>query len=241
MFSKYSNELNKTDQHLANAVLSAYVNLKDNLSRKEISFIETHLSKCNDCKKRLNEIIEEDKNIDTSGLQVQKSKNKYYYWSAAALLIIAIGIGMFYIFPPREERIIVQDDIPEGDSLIIENDNNLSDDKTNVEEEKKFYDESDFAANIVLENFINRNVRSKSAVKIMTPVIGDTLNIPISFKWEAGIETGIEIVNNKNHPVVKNILSGGSFTYTEELKPGLYYWKILTDSKLEAVGKFYIK
>lgn len=244
MFSKYSNELNNTDQHLSNAVLAVYLNLKDNLSRKEISFIETHLSKCNDCKQRLNEMIEEDENIDNSGLQAHKSKNKYYYWSAAALLLIAISIGMFYFFQQREVRIIVQNDIPKFDSLITETDNadrNLSKDKINAEEEKKIYDESDFAANIVLENFINRKVRSEIAVKIISPVIGDTLKIPIIFKWEEGNETEIEIVNNNNHPVFKKIFSGGSFIYDEELKPGLYYWKILTGSKLEAVGKFYIK
>jgi hypothetical protein len=247
MINKYSGGLNNSNEHLTNAVIAAYINLKDNLSEKEISFIENHLNKCDECKSRLDKMIEEDIEIDDLAESTSSKKNNnYYFWAAAAMLIIAIGISMFYIFQQGNKEVIVQNEKPLADSLMTEEktpDRELAEEEKETQDKTKEYNGSDFAANTTLENFINRNVRSEYLTKIMSPEIGDTLETPITFKWESNEERmfTFELVNNRNKSIIKQTLAENNFTYSNKLNPGLYYWKLLVDYKLEAVGKFYIE
>jgi hypothetical protein len=253
MLNKYSGELKSSNGHLSNAVMATYLILRENLSEKEISFIENHLSSCEHCNKRLNEMIEEDAEIDDlEGAELgdkdkrkfKKQNNNYYIWAAAAMLVIAVGMGIFYIFQEDGKIEYVQDEKDFADSLITEErpvESEIPEEDESFQVEKKEYDPSDFAANTILENFINRNVRSTGSAKIISPEAGDTLNLPLIFKWEGSREIKLEIVDNENKTVATETLSGGNFTYSGELNRGLYYWKILVDNKLQTVGKFFIK
>ena len=124
MLNKYSDELNNSNEHLSNAVIATYINLKENLSKKEISFVEEHISKCNECRKRLSEMKEEDLEIDTDKeLQNYKiariqdyGRNKYYTWAAAAMIFIVLGI-YFYFLP--EKQVTVENKKPLFDSVTI--------------------------------------------------------------------------------------------------------------------------
>ena len=51
----------------------------------------------------------------------------------------------------------------------------------------------------------------------------------------------LKIVDNKNKSVADKQVKEMDYTFSEMLKPGLYYWKIELNGKLEAVGKFYIR
>src|SRR3972149_4370923 len=245
MLSKYSNDLEDSEKHLSNTVIAAYINLKDMLSKKEISFVENHINKCDECRKKLAEMIEEDIELDEEQ-NFKIGKDKYYIWAAAAMFIIAIGIGVYYIFQPANEEVIVTNDIHLIDSLKTEGD--IQGAKEPEEKEKtkdivKDYNEADFAVNNVLENFVSRNVRSEASIKITLPQIGDTLNVPINFKWKTTKKEkfGFELVDNRNKQIVNETLTENEYTFPDKLNPGLYYWKVLTDDKLGAVGKFYIK
>ena len=253
MLSKYSNELEDSEKHLSNTVIAAYINLKDMLSKKEISFVENHINKCDECREKLAEMIEEDQELDEErNFKISKfqnfkiGKDKYYIWAAAAMFIIAIGIGVYYIFQPANEEVIVTNDKRLIDSLKTEGD--IQGAKEPEEKEKtkdivKDYNEADFAVNNVLENFVSRNVRSEASIKITLPQIGDTLNVPINFKWKTTKKEkfGFELVDNRNKQIVNETLTENEYTFPDKLNPGLYYWKVLTDDKLGAVGKFYIK
>ena len=48
--------------------------------------------------------------------------------------------------------------------------------------------EKDFKENSVLENFINRNVRSEKSVEIISPNINDTLKNKLLLKWTSDIK-----------------------------------------------------
>ena len=250
MLSKYSEGLKNSEEHLSNAVIATYINLKDNLSEKEISFIENHIGKCDECRKRLDEMIKEDLEIDIDK-ESQNDKiiklqdyggNKYYTWAAAAMIIIILGI-YFYFLP--EKPVTVENKKPLFDSLTISENTQIVEEPTEKEKAKnivKKYNKEDFAVNNILENFVNRDIRSESGVKIISPKVGDTLNVPVKFEW--GGKNGnytFELVNNRNKPISKEALSVDHLVYSKELNPGLYYWKILVNNKLEALGKFYIK
>ncbi len=249
MLSKYSEGLKNSEDHLSNAVIATYINFKENLSKKEISFVEEHIGRCNECRKRLSEMKEEDLEIDADKeLQNYKiariqdyGRNKYYTWAAAAMIFIVLGI-YFYFLP--EKQVTVENKKPLFDSVTISENTQIVEAPTEKEEAKnivKKYNQEDFAVNNVLENFVDRNVRSESSVKIMAPQIGDTLAVPIKFEWES--EKGnytFELVNNRNKQISKEVLSNNHLVYNEKLNPGLYYWKILVDNKLEMVGEFYI-
>lgn len=245
---EYSDRLNNSDEHLTNAVIAAYINLKENLSKKEISFIENHINKCDDCKSRLEEMIEEDLEIDdVKEMSTVKKSNKYYTWTAAAMIIIALGIGLYYIFSPKEENLIVKNDKPVIDSSEVINKiphKNITEDKKPIQENIKEYNESDFAANTVLENFINRNVRSEKTIEIILPERGAEVSTTITFEWKKINSFGsllLSVVDNKNNPVYEITVDGNRLTIDKNLKPGLYYWKLQSEGKLETVGKFYVK
>ena len=98
----------------------------------------------------------------------------------------------------------------------------------------------EFRDNSYLENIITKN---KDNGIIITPEIGDTLRKQIYFKW-APLETKtytISVVDNKNKEIWSKELFDTRVTLFEKLDSGLYYWKILTDGKLQAVGKFFVK
>ncbi len=243
MLEKYSKEISSSREHLSNAVIAAYINLKDNLSQTEVSFVENHIKECNECKKRLDEMIEEDFEIDDlKGISKENKGTSYYIWAAAAMIIIGLGIGFYYLLLPQE-KIFVQNKNHLVDSLYNKDSIGEFNDQQKQVLKDKGYNKSDFAANNVLENFVDRNVRSESKIKLVSPKIGDTLNLPISFKWKEENKNSyiFELVNNKNKLIVSRLLSENKFSYSSELSPGLYYWKLLIDDKLEAVGKFYIK
>jgi len=154
--------------------------------------------------------------------------------------------NVYYIFQPANEEVIVTNDKRLIDSLKTEGD--IQGAKEPEEKEKtkdivKDYNEADFAVNNVLENFVSRNVRSEASIKITLPQIGDTLNVPINFKWKTTKKEkfGFELVDNRNKQIVNETLTENEYTFPDKLNPGLYYWKVLTDDKLGAVGKFYIK
>ncbi len=250
MLSKYSEGLKNSEEHLSNAVIATYINLKENLSEKEISFIENHINKCDDCRRRLNEMKEEDLEIDTDkeleNYKISRiqdyGRNKYYTWAAAAMIFIVLGI-YFYFLP--EKQVTVENKEPLFDSVTISEDTQIVEAPPEKEEAKnivKKYNQEDFAVNNVLENFVDRNVRSENRVKIIAPQIGDTLTVPTNFEWKS--EKGnyvFELVNNRNKRISEQSLTDNHLAYKEKLNSGLYYWKILVDNKLEAVGKFFIK
>ena len=241
MLSKYSEGLKNSEEHLSNAVIATYINLKYNLSEKEISFIENHICKCDECRKRLDGMIEEDLELGEVVMTHKiKKRNTFYVWATAATIIIAAGIGIYYyLLSPKQ--VIVENNKSLIDSLSLKENTQIIKESRKKEETNK-YNQADFTANNILENFVNRNVRSESSVKIISPQIGDTLSVPINFKWENKKSNYIfELVNNGNKFISKQALTDNHLIYKEKLNPGLYYWKILVDDKLEVVGKFYIK
>jgi hypothetical protein len=102
----------------------------------------------------------------------------------------------------------------------------------------------EFAINYTLENSLNRNLRSASQLKLITPPAGDTVRTHLHFKWtpvEDVTEYYIEIVDNKNRLIWEKLVDYNEVTFLEKIDPGLYYFKVNAGSGFIVVGKFFIK
>ncbi len=184
-----------------------------------------------------------EKTISNSG------SNRYSIFAAAAVIIIMFIIGYFY-FSPVEKSVIAVKNKPVVDSSFAgekekvgQNNNRLKKTEENLIADNQINKE-DFKTNPVLDNFINRNIRSEeNDITIIKPQLNDTLSLPFIFQWESKLLPAlfrIVLVNNKNKTVWVKTSSGDNLSFDEKLKSGLYYWKIFSHDQLKAVSKFYI-
>jgi len=266
---EYSKLLDESKEHLSYQAIATYLNLKEVLSTKEKSFIENHLKSCSACKEKFDTVYNEDIEMDNEAEKKKLNKNtgtkqwntfkifrisSYTRYAAAAVILIVVTATLYFYLSSKDDMALTQD-LQEGDSIIVNEGKgiDLLVDKDSAEVNKPVPEEfiaedlslaESYRNNRVLDNFINRNVRSETIVQVISPSIADTLNEPISFKWTQpeGINLfTLILLDNKNKTIYKKNIDGNQITYSGILKPGLYYWKIESNGKLEAVGKFYIE
>jgi len=252
-FRKYSKLLNQTEEHFSFETLATYANLKGQLSQKEKNFIELHLKSCSICKEKLENIIEEDSEIDTG--QAKKPLifqiPTFIRYAAAACIIIGAGI-IFYLFSSiGNEEITLTENVPQkeiriekviGDTLQVAEKEEKKIERL-IKQELGKDDKELFAVNIVLESFIERNLRSENKLVIVSPMIDENVINPVKFEWRRNNFAGpveLDLVDNKNRKIISEQLEGDSFLLQNELTKGLYYWKIKKNGKVEKVGKFII-
>lgn len=261
---EYSILLDNSKEHLSNQALATYLNLKDVLSEKEKLFIDSHLKLCSKCRDNYEKIVAEDKEMDKiifegkSEITKNESKNnsriiKLLRYSAVASIIIFVGLSFYYLLTMEEESKITQVNKNNNkiDSVTTKTDQGTikspeisGKEKLEVEKQPINFNNEIFAVNTVLENFINRNTRSNINFKIIKPKIGDTVTTPIAFKWEQFVQTDsnkLIIVDNKNRTIYQETTAGSELEVNQNFKSGLYYWKLLSNDKLEVVGKFYLR
>jgi hypothetical protein len=238
----YAKLLDDSKTHLTNKTLATYHNLKDLLSSKEKLFIENHLKDCLRCKEKYDLMKIEDREIDTrSDVLLRRRGTSIYWYAAAAIILITLGISYLIYVNQEREPVMVKNEEKLVDSLNVITENKSKEDKQQIEEIKPETNETDFAANKTLENFINRNIRGETHFKIITPIIGDTLKTPLKFEWQSQAkEVKVSIVNNKNQEIISTEVSGTSYLLEKQIKSGRYYWKIFVDGKLVSVGMFFV-
>lgn len=222
----YSQYLDSTGQHLTYAALSTYRNFSDELSEKEKRFLKDHLDSCSSCSARLAEVAEvEGETLDVRKTTLQWMNSPVFRYSIAAVLVIALGTSLaYYLTRSKEEQSSSR--LP-GQSIAAETP-----------------DQERFAPNPLLENFIGRTVRSASGARFLSPVNGDTVATPLTFRWEGGKRGQLfrlMIVDNKNVELWKGTTQTGTLTLEKSLEPGLYYAKMEADGVLVQVGKFIVE
>lgn len=254
LLKDYAKLLDHTDEHLSFETLAIYNNLRDQLSQNEIRFVASHLDGCSSCLKKLEDIIEEDIEIDP----INSKKPTIFLlpvfirYAAAASIIIAVGIALFFSFRSEKGEIKIADNEIKKDNTIEElvSDSLLLVKKEDQEFEEKIKEELTlekkelYAVNIVLESFIERNLRSQKSLDILSPSKNDLVGPPIKFEWRVDNQYNsieLEILNNRNVRVFKKSLEGDNYTFNDNLTSGLYYWKIKMDGKVSGIGKFMVK
>lgn len=224
--SEYTRFLDSSGQHLTYAALSIYRNFNAELSTKEKHFLKDHLENCPSCSERLKEVdeVEEDQIKGTRFFNLLSPV--LFRYAVAALFVLAIvTIFTFYMMDqPKEEE--AQRSTPQNESFIAQGN-----------------DPERFIPNQMLENFVQRNIRSPRSTRLLIPKNGDTLTTPYVFRWDSrksGIQFTIIILDNKNSEIWKEKTTAEEIIVEKQLEPGLYYAKLETDGILALVGKFVV-
>ncbi|MGH9424977.1 MAG: zf-HC2 domain-containing protein, partial [Terriglobia bacterium] len=185
---EYSLFLDTRGEHLTYAALSTYLNFTDELSRKEKGFLKNHLETCASCSSRLREVEEvESEKVKALPQKRQRISSPVFRYSIAAGLVVAFGTAItVYILRDRpQEQFAVQLPAP-GEPLAAQ-----------------ILDPEKFLPNEVLDAFIERTVRSATTTRFRTPHVGDTVNVPIHFAWDAMKGPySVTILDNKNQQVL---------------------------------------
>lgn len=97
----------------------------------------------------------------------------------------------------------------------------------------------------LFENLIDSHYRG-SVIEVNTPRLKQqfTIGQPIVFELSGDLSKPviIAIYSNKGTKLTeKKSISTNTFTISDELPPGLYYWKLMQEEKLIQAGKFFLK
>ncbi len=223
----YSRFLESAGPHLTYAAISIYRNFNDELSEKEKQFLKKHIDSCPVCSARLKEVSEVEGSVSRPGFaSIPRISPTVYRYAMAASIVIAVGIvSALYLSNRNHEEQSGRSSPGEG-SLALQT---LSQEK--------------FVPNEMLENFVDRTMRSGAEFKFLTPGVGDTLATPFTFRWNSqkgGRSYTVRVMDNKNGQVWMGSTGSGSIEFTTRIAPGLYYAKLEADGALVCVGKFII-
>ncbi len=225
ILTDHSKFLDDSKEHLTYASLSVYRNLSDVLSRKEKIFFSNHLAVCPDCSMRLQEVEDvELREIKKNYGRIFGFSPNIFRYAIAALLIVSVGIAVLIKTQNVQQENTVPQKIVEEKQIA----------ETIIDPEK-------FVPNQVLENFVERTVRSGQNISILTPAVGDTLSFPYTIRWQGPKENyTVTIVNNNNVEIWKRAISSSEIVVNNKLDAGLYYLKLEVNEKLALVGKFVV-
>jgi hypothetical protein len=101
-----------------------------------------------------------------------------------------------------------------------------------------------FQENPLLENFIDRTLRFGDQITLLSPSIGDTVAVPVTFHWQQPEDKAtyvLTILDNQNREIWRNAVPENRMVFRGELQPGLYYWKLQVGERSAVVSKFFIK
>ena len=225
--SEYSRFLDDSGRHLTYAALSIYRNFQGELSEREKNFLQSHLDSCPACSSRLREVeVIEEEGTQKQPKRISGMTPVLFRYAAAAVLTVAVGMTIFFTMMKKpQEATTVKEILPDHSLASVEP------------------DPAKLIPNQVLENFIERTLRSASDVSILSPGMGDTISMPFTFKWEGekrGKGCTLTIVDNKNGEVWTKTTSASEVVLKNKLEPGLYYLKLEVNEKLVRVGKFFV-
>ncbi|MBI2428247.1 MAG: hypothetical protein HYV29_05525, partial [Ignavibacteriales bacterium] len=191
------------------------------------SFFKNHLDSCPACAARLQEIAEiEGEVVAARPSNIFSMSPNLFRYAIAAILVIAVGVAVVVVMQNQQQEQITSQQCPSEQNIA----------EVSLDPER-------FVPNQVLENFVERTVRSSSGITLIAPTTGDTVAFPFAFKWKGndlGKNVVVTVVDNTNSDVWSETSSSSELTSEKKLAPGLYYIKLSTDQKLVQVGKFVV-
>ncbi len=182
------------------------------------------------------------------GSFLKEKLNRDIRAAAAFIIIAACTIFYFSLFGRSFNRIykmpsFVKETFHLRDtinikSLLIHTQLN----KEEAEEKKEIHNNAQaFFENAELENFIKRENQSSQKTILIQPYANEPVrNFPMKFIWsgKVGKTYTLEIFNNKNKKIYSTSINKTELNFNLKLKPGLYYWKLVSKSTITAISKF---
>jgi hypothetical protein len=115
------------------------------------------------------------------------------------------------------------------------------------EENEEIDIEPDYAANFtpypVYEYVIGEATRSTDySIQVLSPKIDEDVKDSLLFRWETDYKGPLylEIFTNRDSLIFSEQPEDNKLVFTKKLKPGLYYWKLLSKDELLYIGKFFV-
>ena len=221
ILENYSRFLDSTGLHLTYAALSVYRNFEDELADAEKRFLRHHLDSCLECSARLKEVTEVEETParrTTTGFGMSSPAFRY---AVAAVVTVAVGVALVYKLGGNQNAELR----PPAEQLAAAGDS-----------EK-------FASNVVLDNLVERTVRSGNDYRFTMPLKGDTVATPVSFRWTGpkGKNYTLAVVDNTNREVWNSNVSAPEAVLTSPMEPGRYYVKLETDRQLVCATSFFVR
>ncbi len=251
----------KSGGHLNYEIISVFISQPDGLSDRERECIENHLKLCDPCRQKFQEVSGFDWSFGEQSSHEKKSIVRFLQssdvlkYAAAAAVVMAIAVSVFLYFgnTPKESLTVeaAKKDAPKNQtdsSLTADNGKKNQSESLNGQTEKKnklagAMLAENFVENPLLESFIDQKYRSTTMFELISPAKGDTVKMPVEFKWRSDTKTHhylVVLLDNRNNEVWNGSTMGSRIVVNQALHPGLYYWKLQADNDLMGVRKFYI-
>lgn len=233
------------ENHLSETGIALYV---DAIKLQRLSglpeSIRHHVKECIDCKMQILEVsaLLESQPYDTTiphpYLDAKRTNifTLSFAYRAAAVLIIAAFVGTLYFSfrstpiqtpPIISQQVVVESTFVEKQPLSQQPNQNLI--ATNFDQSPN------------LDDLVQSEFRSET-IEVISPAIGDVVAPPITFRWKnVSKPLTITILSNKELVLARSSVKGSSFTTNRKFAPGLYYWKLETETELLFVGKFLVR
>lgn len=237
-------------KHLSETGIALYVDaLKLGHVHNLPETILQHVEQCDECKMQVMQVAE----IMKEEVIEKRMKHPYFdaeketsspfsiiYRIAAVLVFAAFAGTMYFVLTdnsPDKETEITHQQVPyhiPADSFTVGEKQSPSKPPSDL-----------FAANYEpspnLEDLVQNEFRS-TMIEIVSPKNGIVVPQPVVLQWKnSGEKITVRVVNNKEIMITSATMHGDRFTVKKKLVPGLYYWKLETDSELLFVGKFFVR
>lgn len=238
--------------------------LRQELTPEEELSFEKHLLVCGLCRDK---IIKLEDIIETLEiLQQKKFRNEkgqtlnhwvtyrkgFQYLKIAAVVLFIAGIsGLVYmlfneVWVKPKPALITENKNDTAKAVVVENlavtdrqndIGKIAGNQIKVPEEQV----RNFKPDIFYEKLVEENYRN-TAITVLSP-LNDTLRGIPAFKWEGQLPEilTLKIIDNREKTLYQQPVRNGSLPGID-LKPGLYYWQLMSENETLVTGKFvYIK
>ena len=215
--------------------------------------LERHVSSCEKCKREILILVE-------LGEELQHRTNDphpYFdrpplgprspwqtVWRVAAVLAVAAGLGViWYTLDPPGER------TPEPLVEYLQVDSTAGGETPTSQEAAEpapLPRSEDLAARFAespnLEDLVLMPRRS-GTLTASTPPPSAVLDGPVELAWQTEVRGPyrVSILDNQDQVIFDSSTAVSRVVLPGELEPGLYYWKVVADGKLQFVSKFFVK
>ncbi len=238
------------NEHLSETGIALYVDaLKLDRVRDLPVTILQHVEQCDECKMQVMQVAEimKEEGID------KRMKHPYFdaekeisspfsimYRIAAVLVFAAFAGTMYYVLTDSSQdegteitKQKQQNSIP-ADSITPEKKQTLSKPPTDLIA-------ATFEPSPNMEDLVLNEFRS-TMMEVVSPKNGIVVPQPVVLQWKnSGKKITVRVLNNKEVTIASATMHGDRFIVKKKIAPGLYYWKLETDSELLFVGKFLVK
>jgi len=230
--------------------------LKQELTPEEEISFEEHLLVCSECRDK---IIKLEDIIETLGISQQKEfKNEkgrilniraayrkgFKYLKIAAVVLIFAGISgllliLFNEVWVRPKPVLITKNINDT-AKKVEVENTAVNDIGKIagnKAELHGVNGRNFEPDMFYEKLVEENYRN-TTITILNP-LKDTLTRVPAFEWEGQVPEilTLKIIDNRENTIYQKPLRNGSFPEID-IKPGLYYWQLMSEKETVATGKF---